>query len=75
MILSQIKLPRYDFSNLQITGEFDNRPETGRFSTYFPCVITNSTGTGRRLYMKTSADAQPGTVRRPVGNFRNVHVQ
>jgi len=31
MLWSQIKLTSYDFSDLHITGEFDNRPGTGRF--------------------------------------------
>jgi len=64
MLRSQIKLTSYDFSDLHITGEFDNRPGTGRFFRNFFCVVTYRTGAGRRLYMKTSADARPGTVRR-----------
>ena len=64
MLRSQIKLTSYDFSNLHITGKFDNRPGTGRFLRIFSCVVTYRTGAGRRLYMKTSADARPGTVRR-----------
>ena len=40
-ICSQIKLPPYDFSDLKITG---------RFLTYVPCIVTNCTGAGRRLY-------------------------
>jgi len=36
------KMPPYDFSDLQITGEIDNRPGTGRFSTFFPYVVTAS---------------------------------
>ena len=64
MLRSQIKLASYDFSNLHITGEFDNRPGTGRFLRIFSCVVTYRTGASRRLYMKTSADARPGTVRR-----------
>jgi len=31
MLCSQIKLASYDFSDVHITGEFDNRPGTGRF--------------------------------------------
>ena len=31
MLWSQIKLTSYDFSDLHITGEFDNHPGTGRF--------------------------------------------
>jgi len=64
MLRSQIKLTSYDFSDLHITGEFDNRQGTGRFLRIFFCVVTYRTGAGRRLYMKTSADARPGTVRR-----------
>jgi len=63
MLRSQIKLTSYDFSNLHITDEFDNRPGTGRFLRIFSCVVTYRTGAGRRLYIKTSADARPGTVR------------
>ena len=64
MLRSQIKLTSYDFSDLNITGKFDNRPGTGRFLRIFFCVVTYRTGAARRLYMKTSADARPGTVRR-----------
>ena len=53
MIRSQIKLTPYDFSDLQITGEFDNRPGTGRFLSFFSCVVTYCTGAARRLYMIT----------------------
>jgi len=35
MIWSQIKFPPFDFSGLQIIGEFENRPSTTRFSTFF----------------------------------------
>ena len=63
MLWSQIELTSYDFSDLHITGEFDNRPGTGRFLRFFSCVVTYRTGAGRRLYIKTSADARPGTVR------------
>jgi len=63
MLWSQIKLTSYDFSDVHITGEFDNRPGTGRFLRIFSCVVTNRTGAGRRLYMMTSADVRPGTVR------------
>jgi len=31
MLRSQIKLTSYDFSDFHITGEFDNRPGTGRY--------------------------------------------
>jgi len=57
MLWSQIKLTSYDFSDVHITGEFDNRPGTGRFLRIFSCVVTYHTGTVRRLYMKTSAGA------------------
>jgi len=63
MLWSQIKLTSYDFSDLHITGEFDNRPGAGRFLRIFSCVVTYRTGAGRRLYIKTSADVRPGTVR------------
>ena len=63
MLRSQIKLTSYDFSDLHITGEFDNRPGTGRFLRIFSCVVTYRTFAGRRLYIKTSADARPVTVR------------
>jgi len=64
MLWSQLKLTSYDFTDLHITGEFDNRPGTGRFLRIFYFVVTYRTGAGRRLYMITSADARPGTVRR-----------
>ena len=57
MLQSQIKLTSYDFTDLHITGKFDNRPGTGRF---FSCVVTYRTGAGRRLYMITSYGARPG---------------
>jgi len=50
---------------------FENRMGTRRFSTIFSCVVTSRTGDGRRLYMITSADARPCTVRRPVGVVRD----
>jgi len=49
MLWSQIKLTSYDFTDLHITGEFDNRPGTGRFLRIFSCVVTYRTGAGRRL--------------------------
>jgi len=63
MLWSQIKLTSYDFSDLHITGEFDNRPGTGRFLRIFSCVVTYRTGAGRRLYIKTLTDARPSIVR------------
>jgi len=63
MLRSQIKLTSYDFSDVYITGEFDNRPGTGRFLRIFSGVVTYRTGAVRRLYMKTSAGARSGTVR------------
>jgi len=63
MLWSQIKLTSYDFSDVHITGELDNRPGTGRFLRIFSCVVTYRTGAVRRLYIKTSASARPGTVR------------
>ena len=62
MLWLQIKLTSYDSSDVHITGEIDNRPGTRRFLTIFFCVVTYRTGTVRRLYMKTSAGARPGTV-------------
>jgi len=70
MLWSQIKLTTYDFSDLLITGEFDNRPGTGRFLRNFSCVVTYRTGGGRRLYMISSAHARPGIVRCPDGVVR-----
>ena len=52
MLWSQIKLTSYDFSDVHITGEFDNRPGTGRFLRTFSCVVTYRTGAVRRLYIK-----------------------
>ena len=49
MLWSQIKLTSYDFTYLHITGEFDNRPGTGRFLRIFSCVVTYCTGADRRL--------------------------
>ena len=44
---SQIKLTSYDFSDLHITGEFDNRPDTGtKYSSSRRC----RTVPGRRCY-------------------------
>ena len=63
MLWSQIKLTPYDFSDLQITGDFDNRPGTGHFLKIFSCVVTNHMGAGRRLYMIASAYTRPGIVR------------
>ena len=69
-----------DFSDLHITGEFDNRPGTGRFLRIFSCVVTYPTGAGRRLYInilkvsgacQTSYDARPGIVRCPHGHHWN----
>jgi len=39
MLWSQKNLTTYDFSDLHITGEFENRPGTGRFLRLFSCVI------------------------------------
>jgi len=57
MLWSQIKMTLYDFSDVHITGEFDNRPGTGRFLRIFSCVVTYRTGAVRRLYIKTLAGA------------------
>ena len=64
MLWSQIKLTPYDFSDLQITGEFKNGRSSGRFLKNFSCVVTDRMDAGRRLYMKTLAGVerdQPGT--------------
>jgi len=58
MLWSQIKLKSYDFSDVHITGEVDNRPGTGRFLRIFSCMVTYRTGAVRHLYMKTLADAR-----------------
>ena len=71
MLWSQIRLTTYDFSDLHITGEFDNRPGIGRFLRNFSCVVTYCTGGGRHLYMISSADARPGTVRCQDGVVRD----
>jgi len=63
MRLMQWSLTSYDFSDLHITGEFDNRPDTGLFLRIFSCVVTYRTGAGRRLYLITLADARPDTTR------------
>jgi len=63
MLWSQIKLTPYDFSDLQITGEFDNWPSTGRFLKKFTCVVTYRTGAGQRLYNYNHIS------RCPVGNL------
>ena len=63
ILWSQIKLTSYDFSDLHINGEFDNRPGTGLFLRIFSCVVTYRTSAGRRLYKIASADARSGTVR------------
>jgi len=54
MLWSQIKLTSYDFSDVHVTGEFDNRPGTGGFLGIFSCVVTYRTGAVRYLYIKTS---------------------
>jgi len=64
MLWSQIKLKSYDFTDLHITGEFDNRPGTRRFFKNF--LMRGHISYGRRpaSYMITLADARRGTVRR-----------
>jgi len=64
MLWSQIKLPSYDFSNfsdLHITGEFNNRPGTGQLKKNLlrGHIITGACG---RLYMIISTNDPPGTV-------------
>jgi len=49
MLWSQIKLTSYDFTDLHITSEFDNRPGTGRFLRIFSCVVPYRMGAGWRL--------------------------
>jgi len=39
MVWSRTTLTPYDFSDLQITGEFDNRPDIERFLRIFSCVV------------------------------------
>ena len=70
MLWSQIKLTSYDFSDVHITGEFDNRPGTGRFLGIFSCVVTYRNGAVRRLYLKhrpVLARAPYDVVRCPAG--------
>jgi len=55
-------MPPYDFGDLQVNGDFKNRPDTGKFSTYFPLRGHISYGRRRRLCTIISADA--GAVRR-----------
>jgi len=59
MLWSQLKLKPDDLSDLQITGELENRSGTGRVLRFFSCVVTYRTGADRRLYlyMITLADA------------------
>jgi len=64
MLWSQIKLSPYYFNDLQISGESDNRPGTGRFSSFFLALLQIVRA---RLYMVTLA------VRRPAGVFRVRH--
>jgi len=67
MLWSQIKLTWYDFTDLHITGEFDNRPGIGRFLKNF--LLRGYISYGRRpaSYMITSA--MPG--RAPYGVVRD----
>jgi len=60
MLWSQIKLTSDNFTDLHITGKFDNHLGTGGFLRIFCCVVTYRTGAGRRLYMKTLAGARMG---------------
>jgi len=48
MLWSQIKLTLYDFSDLQLSGKFENGPGTGRLLTCFQCVVINRTPYGAR---------------------------
>jgi len=73
-VWSQIKLPPYNFSDLQ---NHRRNWESSRHRTifnFFPCVVINRTGAGPRLYtfcITTLAEARPGTVGRPTGVFRD----
>jgi len=60
-------LPPYDFSDLQIISKCESRSGNGRFLTFLPCLVTNRTVAGRRLYLITTADA----VRCLVGVFKD----
>jgi len=46
MLWSQLKLTSYDFSDLHVTGEFDNRPSTGRYLRIF--LLLDHIAYGRR---------------------------
>jgi len=69
MLWSHIKLTSYDITNLHITGEFDNRPCTGRFLRIFSCVATYRTGTVRRCKRSAGYRTVPGR------SYANVPVQ
>ena len=80
MLWSQIKLASYDFTDLHITGEFDNPPGTGRFLRIFSCMVTYCTGTGQHLvssdHCTTSYGARPALkeIRRtPYGAWTILH--
>jgi len=64
MLWSQINLTLYDFTDLYITGEFDNRPGNGPDEKIFLLrgLRYCNMGASRRLYIKTSVNAQPGTL-------------
>jgi len=62
LLWSQIKLSPYDFNDLQITGEFENRPGTVRIVTLFLCVHAYSKSTGRRLYMYIITSAYASSI-------------
>jgi len=59
---SQINLKPCDFSDLQITGQFDYHLGTGQFLRIFSCMGTFRTGAGQHLYIIKPADARSGTV-------------
>jgi len=50
MLWSQIKLTSYDFSDLHITGEFGNRPGTGRLPNS-PVMLLNIVIHGPGFYL------------------------
>jgi len=70
MLWSQIKPTSYDYSDLHISSEFDNRPGIGGFFKKF--LLRGHISYGRRpaSYMISSADARTGTVRSQDGVVR-----
>jgi len=60
MLWSHVKLMPYSFSDLQITGKFDNRPGTGSFLRFFSCVVTYRSLPGRHWKRLTGHRTVPG---------------